>query len=67
MNEKIASCWWWNWYIRVIKNKSKKSGYNPYLFQKGEDILKFVEKERVDLAIIDLMLPDIDGLEILKK
>jgi len=67
MNEKIAVVDDEIDILELLKINLKKSGFTPYLFQKGEDILKFVEKERVDLAIIDLMLPDIDGLEILKK
>jgi len=67
MNVKIAIVDDENDILELIKINLKKIGYIPYAFQKGEDILKFVEKNYVDLAIIDLMLPDIDGIEIVKK
>ncbi|MGB9750327.1 MAG: response regulator transcription factor [Caldisericia bacterium] len=67
MNEKIAIVDDEIDIIELIKINLKKSNYIPYAFQKGEDILKFVEKNYIDLAIIDLMLPDMDGIEIVKK
>ncbi|MCP1110850.1 two-component system response regulator VanR [Lachnospiraceae bacterium PM6-15] len=33
----------------------------------GEDALEYISKNPLDLAILDIMLPDIDGFEILKQ
>ncbi len=33
----------------------------------GRDALQSVEENKIDLAILDVMLPDIDGFEILKR
>ena len=33
----------------------------------GRDALEAVEKEKPDLALLDVMLPDIDGFTILQK
>ena len=33
----------------------------------GEDALDYISKNPLDLAILDIMLPDIDGFEILKQ
>lgn len=41
--------------------------YNVYTFYNGEDALKCVENVSIDLAILDVMLPDIDGFEILGR
>lgn len=67
MNEKIAVVDDEIDILELIKINLKKSGYIPFVFQKGEEFLDFLEKNIVDLTIVDLMLPDMDGLEILKK
>ncbi|MDU3198760.1 MAG: response regulator, partial [Anaerococcus hydrogenalis] len=36
-------------------------------FEDGLDIVDLVRKESVDLLILDVMLPEKDGLEILKE
>lgn len=41
--------------------------YNVLKFGSGQEALKCVEKERLDLAILDVMLPDMDGFTICQK
>lgn len=36
-------------------------------FYNGKDALDCIENEQLDLAVLDVMLPDIDGLSIVKK
>lgn len=45
----------------------KNDGYDVYKFYKGMDALKCVESEKMDLAILDVMLPDVDGFHICQK
>ena len=40
--------------------------YKVHTFYNGEDALKCVENVPIDLAILDVMLPDIDGFEIFR-
>lgn len=40
--------------------------YQIYKFHNGKDALRCMEKKKIDLAILDVMLPDMDGFEILK-
>ncbi|WP_028043225.1 VanR-ABDEGLN family response regulator transcription factor [Candidatus Stoquefichus massiliensis] len=42
----------------------KNDGYTVYKFYNGNDALKCVDSTEIDLAILDIMLPDIDGLRI---
>lgn len=42
-------------------------GYKVYKFYNGTDALECVNKGKIDLAILDIMLPDIDGLEICRQ
>ena len=41
----------------------KNENYNVHKFYNGKDALACVEHENIDLAILDVMLPDIDGFE----
>ena len=41
--------------------------YNVLKFYTGEEALACIEKSKIDLAILDVMLPDLDGFTILKK
>ncbi|MDR0885882.1 MAG: VanR-ABDEGLN family response regulator transcription factor [Clostridiales Family XIII bacterium] len=42
-------------------------GYNVYKFNNGTDALECVRTTKLDLAILDIMLPDIDGFHICQK
>jgi two-component system phosphate regulon response regulator PhoB/two-component system alkaline phosphatase synthesis response regulator PhoP len=44
----------------------KKAGFRVEGFETGDGFLKSLQKKTPDLAILDLMLPDTDGLEICK-
>ncbi len=45
----------------------KNENFNVYKFYNGSETLKCLETQQIDLAILDLMLPDIDGLTICQK
>ncbi len=45
----------------------KNDGYEVYKFYNGSDALKCVDNTSLDLAILDVMLPDIDGFRICQK
>lgn len=45
----------------------KNETYNVFKFYNGEDALKCIENENLDLAILDVMLPDVDGFSICQK
>lgn len=42
----------------------KNDGYEVYKFYCGQDVVCFLEDNIVDLAILDVMLPDIDGFSL---
>ncbi|WP_238917572.1 response regulator transcription factor [Clostridium sp. YIM B02555] len=50
----------------VIKAYLEKEGYSVYSTENGLDGIEIFRKERIDLVILDLMLPDIDGEEVCK-
>ena len=42
-------------------------GYEVFKFYCGKDALECLENEKIDLAILDVMLPDIDGFAICRR
>jgi Response regulators consisting of a CheY-like receiver domain and a winged-helix DNA-binding domain len=50
----------------VVKAYLEKEGYVVYSTENGLDGIELFRKERIDLVILDLMLPDIDGEEVCK-
>lgn len=45
----------------------KSSGHSISGFENGSDFLKAVAKQRPDLIILDIMLPDMDGFDLLRN
>jgi len=41
-------------------------GYQVDIVENGEDALNYLERERPDLILLDLLLPKVDGFEVLK-
>ncbi len=42
-------------------------GYTVHKFYSGREALQFIEDDEPDLAILDIMLPDVDGFRICQK
>jgi len=51
----------------LIEVYLKNEGFTIYKFYNGQDAFRCVESERIDLAILDVMLPDIDGFTLCQK
>jgi DNA-binding response OmpR family regulator len=45
----------------------KRENHNVYVAGTGEKALEIVRNENIDLAVLDIMLPGIDGLEVCKE
>lgn len=50
--------------VELIAHHLKKEGFKVKGFYNGGDLLSHLKTASLDLIILDLMLPDIDGLEI---
>ena len=46
--------------VKFLQNR----GYNVVYALSGEEALGLLRKEKIDLAIIDILLPDINGYEL---
>ena len=51
----------------TISDVLAKRGYKTFLSQNGKDAVELIQKEKIDLVLLDLRLPDIDGITVLKK
>ncbi|MDD2401440.1 MAG: VanR-ABDEGLN family response regulator transcription factor [Clostridia bacterium] len=51
----------------LIEVYLKNDGYRVYKFYNGADALNCVMSTKLDMAILDVMLPDIDGFHICQK
>ena len=45
----------------------KNDGYTVHTCATGAEALRCVESEHIDLALLDVMLPDIDGFSLCRK
>ncbi len=53
--------------LQLVKLYFEKEGYRVSTAGTGPDGLKAVRSEHPDLLVLDLMLPDMDGLEVCKR
>jgi DNA-binding response OmpR family regulator len=53
--------------LQLVKLYLEKEGFRTITAMTGSDALRQVKAERPDLMILDLMLPEMDGLEVCKK
>ena len=52
---------------RLLRTSLENEGFKITLAENGSDAIRVAESSRFDMIILDLGLPDIDGVEILKK
>lgn len=52
---------------QLVKLYLEKEGFRTNVAQSGTEALKLLKSERPDLVILDLMLPEIDGIEVCKR
>ncbi|OPJ64000.1 response regulator transcription factor [Clostridium oryzae] len=53
--------------VELIDFYMKNNGYTTYSAFSGREALEIFEKEQLDLIILDIMMPQLDGKEVLKK
>ena len=53
--------------LRFIAANLKSLGYEPYTFPSGKDALEHLDALDPELVLLDIMMPGLDGLEVLKR
>src|SRR5213083_1137269 len=52
---------------KLLAYPLEREGFRVLQARDGEDALRLFQSERVDLVVLDLMLPKLDGLEVCKR
>ena len=52
--------------LKYIRDILSQSGYAPIVTGDPEDVLRLMEEEKPHLVLLDLMLPETDGIELMK-
>ncbi|KPN97773.1 response regulator [Lysinibacillus sp. ZYM-1] len=54
--------------IRLLLNEVlKKEGYVTYLAANGLEALKYADEQEMDCVLLDMKIPGMDGIEILRR
>ena len=53
--------------VDLVRYNFRKEGFDIESFSSGKDGLEYIRKNSVDLVLLDIMLPDLDGIEICKR
>jgi two-component system alkaline phosphatase synthesis response regulator PhoP len=53
--------------LELIEYNLNNAGYQVVRAETGEEAIKILDEQKIDLALLDLMLPGIDGIEVLKN
>lgn len=53
--------------VELLKYNLEKEGYNCTTASNGKDALEKIEKVRPDLVLLDIMMPEMDGIETCRR
>ena len=53
--------------LRYVRNALTGAGYRPLVTGDPEEALRLMEEEQPQLVLLDLMLPDADGIELMQS
>ncbi len=55
------------WSCDAIKKFMEEKGYDAITSFSGEDALEKVKKEKPDIILLDIRMPGMDGMEVLRR
>ena len=53
--------------ITIVKTILEGKGYNVLSASSGQELLSLLNNQKPDLIILDIMMPEMDGLEVLGR
>jgi sigma-B regulation protein RsbU (phosphoserine phosphatase) len=51
----------------VLKRRFQPLGYEVILAENGAEALEYVDCSSLDVVVLDIMMPDLDGIEVLRR
>lgn len=57
---------WWKRNCRFIGSLFKNENYNVFKFYDAKEAINCIESQKLDFAILDVMIKDVDGFKICK-
>ncbi|MBN2619695.1 sigma-54-dependent Fis family transcriptional regulator [candidate division WOR-3 bacterium] len=51
----------------MLKGNLEDAGLSVHVVHRGREAIKYITREQTDIVLIDLRLPDIDGVDLLKE
>lgn len=51
----------------LVKSRLEKDGYIAFQAFDGEEAINFLDKDQPDLIVLDMIMPKVQGFEILEK
>jgi DNA-binding response OmpR family regulator len=52
---------------RLYKEELEEEGYTVSIAGTGKDALELFQREKFDIVTLDILMPDIDGISLLRK
>jgi len=53
--------------LSMLERLLQKLEYNPFVAYNGEEALRIIDTNKVDVVVSDLVMPEMDGMELLKR
>jgi two-component system response regulator AtoC len=53
--------------LRTMSRALREEGYEVFIAMNGEEALRIMTEEKPDLAMLDVVMPGIDGIEVLRR
>ena len=55
-----------NAFLEFLQEKLQERGFNVFIASNEKEVLDQVKKQNIDVALLDIRMPDIDGITLLK-
>ena len=53
--------------LQLMSSLLRTNGYKPVIANSGANALKYLEQKTPDLILLDIMMPEMDGFEVIKR